>query len=42
VEIPPQIEYAVLNNIVALVLDSYRETELADRFRNKSKELLEG
>lgn len=42
VQIPPQIEYAVLNNIVALVLDSYRETELADRFRNKSKELLEG
>lgn len=40
--IAPQTKYAVLNNVVALVLDSYRETELADRFRNKSKELLEG
>lgn len=42
VEIAPRTEYAVLNQIVALVLDSFREPDLADRFRAKAKEHLEG
>ena len=42
VEIPSRMEYVVLNEIVAMVLDSYKETELADRFRAKSKDYMEG
>lgn len=42
VMIAPRMEYAVLNQIVAMVLDSYRESELADRFRAKAKEYMEG
>ena len=42
VMIAPRMEYAVLNQIVAMVLDSYKEGDLADRFRAKSKEYMEG
>ena len=42
VMIAPRMEYAVLNLIVAMVLDSYKEVDLADRFRVKSKEYMEG
>lgn len=42
VEIAPRVEYAVLNEIVAMVLDSYKEIELAERFRAKSKIYMEG
>lgn len=42
VEIAPRVEYAVLNQIVAMVLDSYKEAEWAERFRTKSKEYMEG
>lgn len=41
VQIASRMEYPVLNNIVALVLDAYKETELADRYRAKAKEYLE-
>lgn len=41
VQIAARMEYPVLNNIVALVLDSYAQTELADRFRAKAKEYME-
>lgn len=41
VEIAPRVEYVVLNLIVAMVLDSYKESELAERFRVKAKEYLE-
>jgi hypothetical protein len=40
IEIPQRVEYAVLNTIVAHVLDSYREFEIADRFRAKAKDSL--
>lgn len=40
VEIPQRVEYAVLNTIVAHVLDSYKEFEIADRFRAKAKDSL--
>lgn len=42
VMIAPRMEYAVLNQIVAMVLDSFKEVDLADRFRVKSKEYMEG
>lgn len=42
VEIPQKVEYAVLNTIVAHVLDSYKEFEVADRFRAKAKDALAG
>jgi hypothetical protein len=42
IEIPKRVEYAVLNNIVAHVLDSYKEFEVADRFRAKAKDALAG
>jgi len=42
VEISPRVEYAVLNQIVAMVLDSLRESEQAEMFRNKVKEYLGG
>lgn len=42
VMIAPRMEYAVLNQIVAMVLDSFKEVGLADRFRVKSKEYMEG
>jgi hypothetical protein len=41
VQIAARMEFPVLNNIVALVLDSYAQTEIADRFRAKAKEYLE-
>lgn len=41
VEIASRLEYAVLNYIVAMVLDSFRETERAELFRVKAKEYLE-
>lgn len=41
VQIAARMEFPVLNNIVALVLDSYAQTELADRFRAKAKEYME-
>ena len=41
VEIAPRVEYVVLNLIVAMVLDSYKESDLAERFRVKAKEYLE-
>lgn len=41
VQIASRMEFPVLNNIVALVLDAYKETELADRYRAKAKEYLE-
>ena len=40
--ISPRMEYAVLNQIVAMVLDSFRETDLADRFRAKANEYIGG
>jgi hypothetical protein len=40
VEIPQRVEYAVLNTIVAHDLDSYKEFEIADRFRAKAKDSL--
>jgi hypothetical protein len=42
IEIPQRVEYAILNNLVAHVLDSYKEFEAADRFRAKAKNSLEG
>lgn len=42
IEIPHRVEYAVLNMIVALVLDSYKEFDVADRFRAKAKDILAG
>lgn len=42
VMIAPRMEYAVLNLIVAKVLDSYKETQLADLYRAKAKEYMEG
>lgn len=41
VQIASRMEFPVLNNIVALVLDAYKETEFADRYRAKAKEYLE-
>lgn len=40
VKIAPRTEYAVLNQVVAMVLDSIRESEQAEKFRVKSKEYL--
>jgi hypothetical protein len=42
VKIAPRMEYAVLNLIVAMVLDSYKETTLAEQYRAKAKEFMEG
>lgn len=42
VEIAPRMEYAVLNYIVSLVLDAFRENEKAEVFRSKAKEYMEG
>lgn len=42
VMIAPRMEYAVLNQVVAMVLDSYKESDWAERFRAKSKEYMEG
>lgn len=42
VQIASRMEYVVLNEIVAMVLDSFKETALADRFRAKSKDYMEG
>lgn len=42
VKIAPRLEYAVLNFIVASVLDSFKEFEAAERFRVKAKEYMEG
>ena len=42
VMIAPRMEYAVLNQVVAMVLDSYKESDWAERFRAKSKEYIEG
>ena len=41
VEVAPRMEFPVLNFIVASVLDSYKEVDLADRFRAKAKEYIE-
>lgn len=41
VNIAPRVEYAILNLIVAMVLDSLKEFEQAERFRVKSREYLE-
>jgi hypothetical protein len=38
--VPEQIRYAILNNLVALVLDTYREFDAAEKYRAKAKELL--
>jgi hypothetical protein len=40
IEIPQRVEYAVLNYIVAHVLDSYQEFDAAEKYRAKAKELL--
>ena len=42
VKIASRLEYAVLNFIVASVLDSFKEFEAAERFRVKAKEYMEG
>lgn len=42
VKLASRLEYVVLNLIVASVLDSYKEFDVADRFRNKAKEYMEG
>lgn len=42
VKVSSRLEYVVLNFIVALVLDSFKEFEAADRFRVKAKEYMEG
>lgn len=42
VKVASRLEYAVLNFIVASVLDSFRELEAAERFRVKAKEYMEG
>lgn len=42
VKIASRLEYVVLNFIVALVLDSFKEFEAAERFRVKAKEYMEG
>lgn len=42
VKLASRLEYGVLNLIVASVLDSYKEFDVADRFRNKAKEYMEG
>lgn len=42
VKVASRLEYVVLNFIVALVLDSFKEFEAADRFRVKAKEYMEG
>lgn len=42
VKIASRLEYAVLNFVVASVLDSYKEFDAADRFRVKAKEYMEG
>lgn len=41
VEIAPRLEYAVLNIIVSMVLDSLREPQMADIYRARAKEHLE-
>ena len=42
VKVAARLEYAVLNFIVASVLESFQELEAAERFRNKAKEYMEG
>lgn len=42
VKIAARLEYAVLNLIVASVLDSFKELDAAERFRTKAKEYMEG
>lgn len=42
VKVASRLEYAVLNFIVASVLDSFKEFEAAERFRVKAKEYMEG
>lgn len=42
VKVASRLEYAVLNFIVASVLDSFKELEAAERFRVKAKEYMEG
>lgn len=42
VMIAPRMEYAVLNQVVAMVLDSFKESDWAERFRAKSNEYMEG
>lgn len=42
VKLASRLEYVVLNLIVASVLDSFKEFDVADRFRNKAKEYMEG
>lgn len=42
VKIASRLEYAVLNFIVASVLDSFKELDAAERYRLKAKEYMEG
>ena len=42
VKVAARLEYAVLNFIVASVLESFHELEAAERFKNKAKEYMEG
>lgn len=42
VKVASRLEYAVLNFIVASVLDSFRELDAAERYRVKAKEYMEG
>lgn len=42
IKIAPRLEYVVLNLIVAMVLDSYRENALAEQYRAKVKDYLGG
>lgn len=42
VKIASRLEYAVLNLIVASILDSFKELDAAERFRVKAKEYMEG
>lgn len=42
VKIASRLEYAVLNLIVASILDSFHEFDAAERFRVKAKEYMEG
>lgn len=41
VEIAPRLKFAILNLIVSMVLDSYKETALAEQYRAKAKEHME-
>ena len=41
VEIASRMEYAVLNIIVSMVLDSYGQSQAADIYRTKAKEHME-